>query len=41
MAFDAYQYKKGEWILLENVNPRNKKNNKEFHNPSDLKAPKN
>lgn len=41
MIFDAYQVKKGEWVLVEDVNPRNKKNNKEFHNPEDLKKPKN
>ena len=40
MIFDAYQFKKGEWRLLEDVNPRNTKNDKEFHNPKDLKTPK-
>jgi len=40
MIFDAYQYKKGEWVLLEDVNPRNTKSEKEFHDPNDLKAPK-
>lgn len=40
MIYDAYQYKKGEWILLEGVNPRNTKSNKEFHNPEDLEKPK-
>ena len=41
MLYDAYQLKKGKWTLKEDVNPRNKKNNKEFHNPSDLKRQKN
>jgi hypothetical protein len=40
MVYDAYQYKKGEWILLKDVNPRNTKSDKEFHNPKDLKKPK-
>ncbi|MGB1003958.1 MAG: hypothetical protein ACPGVC_07010 [Salibacteraceae bacterium] len=41
MTFDAYQVKKGEWQFIEDVNPRNKKNNKEFHDPNDLKKAKN
>lgn len=40
MTFDGYQYKKGEWIMVEDINPRNKKNSKEFHDPKDLKKPK-
>ena len=41
MTFDAYELHKGEWVMIQDVNPRNKKNDKEFHNPEDLKRPKN
>jgi hypothetical protein len=40
MEYDSYKYKKGNWIIELDVNPRNKKNDKEFHNPKDLKPPK-
>jgi len=40
LIYDAYKYKKGNWVLLRNVQPQNKKNDKEFHNPKDLKHPK-
>jgi hypothetical protein len=40
MTYNAYQYKKGVWELVLDIKPQNKKNDVEFHNPKDLKPPK-
>tara|TARA_R110002050_G_scaffold204327_2_gene339726 strand:+ start:33673 stop:34551 length:879 start_codon:yes stop_codon:yes gene_type:complete len=40
MTYNAYQYKKGEWHLVLDVKPQNKKSSTVFHNPEDLKKPK-
>lgn len=40
MTYNAYQFKKGEWRLILDVKPQNKKSSTEFHNPEDLKKPK-
>lgn len=40
LLYDAYRYKKGKWKLMEDIQPQNQKNDKEFHNPKDLKQPK-
>lgn len=36
-TFDAYMFKKGEWVIVEDIDPRNKKNNKIFIDPSKKK----
>jgi len=38
LIYDSYVFKKGKWVLHPDINPKNGKSNKEFHNP--LKAPK-
>ena len=38
LIYDAYEFKKGKWVLQLDINPKNGKSNKEFHDPK--KAPK-
>jgi len=37
LFYDAYEFKKGKWILHKDINPKNGKSNKPFHDPK--KAP--
>ncbi len=39
-TFDAYKLSKGEWVIVEDIDPRNKKDNKLFIDPSKKKQPK-
>lgn len=40
ITFDAYKLIKGEWVIVEDVNPRNKKDDRPYIDPSKKKAPK-
>jgi len=40
LQYDGFQYKKGKWIRVVDISPRNEKDGKVYHNPKDLKPPK-
>lgn len=40
LTYDAYEFKKGQWNLVQDINPRNKKNGSTYINPKKAKKPK-
>lgn len=40
LQYDGFQYKKGKWVRIVDISPRNEKDGKVYHNPKDLKPPK-
>lgn len=41
LTYDAYELHKGNWIIVQDINPRNEKSNREYHAPPKTKPKKN